>query len=259
MRNNPLIPANEFFDDEFVLLDSGSEDSVNQFYAQSWAFIHYLNHGNSGKRKEQLQEYLLRLKSGEESEKAFRLAFDAGYDELVTELKGYLLQNTLAPSAIDLPAKLETDDQFNLTKISLARAKSIQGDLLYRLDRLDDSEVMLNQAIALDPKDELGNISLGLVKMKKSEFGLAKRHLHRAIANGSQNYLAFYYHAFVMSRSTVTDSGIINEYDPKIAEEMRRSLSKAIELNPKFAQSYNLNALISIVQNQNLDDGLEEY
>jgi Tfp pilus assembly protein PilF len=257
LQTKNLIPPEEFFEEDFELIENQPNEVVSLYYPQAWALVHYLIHGNSGKRKFQLQKFLELLAEGRLAKEAFSSAFHSDYDAIENELRAYIARNSFSSIEIHLETKLESVDDFKVSKISAAKAKSIQGDLLYRMNRLDEAETVLEEALLLDSNEEFGNIALGLVNMKQGEFDVARKYLENVISFGSKNYLAYYYHAYVLSRSTVTDRRIINAYDPQTVKEMRQSLRKAIELNPKFADSYHLFAVISIVQNEDLDTGLE--
>ncbi len=52
----------------------------------------------------------------------------------------------------------------------------------------------------------------------------------------------------------MTDFGFVSDYDAGQAEKMQAALKKAIALNPNFAESYSLFALVSVVRNKNLDE-----
>jgi tetratricopeptide (TPR) repeat protein len=124
------------------------------------------------------------------------------------------------------------------------------------MNRFEEAEIVLNEALALDPNQELGNIALGLVKMQKGDFEQSRKLLQKAITGDSKSYFAYYYHALVLSRSTVSGRGIINPYDSNTVSVMRSDLKKSIALNPEFAAAYYLYALISIVQNDEIENGL---
>lgn len=257
LKENSLIPPSRFFDDRSEHIEKSSDDKINLFYAQSWALVHYFIHGNSGKRRSQLQKFQDLLRDGMDTRQAFQSAFEDDYQTITNELKSYIVQNSFNSKITNLASKLEVTGEMKVTRISHAKAKSYQGDLLYRSNRLDEAEKVLKEALSLNDNEEMGNISLGLVKMNQGDYRQAAKFLEKAIGGGSLNFLAYYYHAFVLSRSTVNERGIINSYDPTIVQEMRRSLEKAISLNPKFPDSYILFALISIVQNEDLDNGLK--
>lgn len=257
LQNKQFIPIEKFFDDKFALLENQSDETISLFYSQSWALIHYLIHGNSGKRKPQLLNFLDLLIEGKDAKNAFASAFSAEYQEIEAALKIYIAQSSLSSTTVQLDEKLNFNSEMEVSVISEAKAKSFQGDLLYRMNRLDEANEILREALSLNPNEELANITLGLVNIKKGEFEQAAKNFKNAIANGSKNYVTHYYYAFVLSRSTINSLGIIDSYNPSTANDMRTSLRNAISLNPKFADSYNLYALISIVQNEELEIGLE--
>jgi len=97
-------------------------------------------------------------------------------------------------------------------------------------------------------------VSLGLVKLRQDNFDEAEKYLEKALQSDSKNYLAYYNYAYVLSREGMTDFGFVSEYDAARAEKIQTALRKAIQLNPGFAESYDLFAFVSVVRNQNIDE-----
>jgi hypothetical protein len=48
----------------------------------------------------------------------------------------------------------------------------------------------------------------------------------------------------------MSEFGFVSEYSTEIADKMRASLLRAIELNPSFAESYSLYAFVNMVRNE---------
>lgn len=255
-RNN-LIPFDTFFGiDNYTLHEQGS-DGIGLFYAQAWALMHYLIHGNNGARKPQLDKFLKLVTTGASPKRAFAEAFQTDYAAMESELKKYIAQNTYAVATVLLQNKLSYDrEEMKSAPLAEAEAEAYLGDLLYHSNRLAEAEARLRNSLKLNPALGLAQTSLGLVKLKQGDFAEAEKYLEKAVESDSENYLAQYNYAYVLSRRGMTEYGFVSEYDLDLADKMRRSLKKAIALNPDFAESYNLYAFVNVVRNEAIEEAI---
>lgn len=256
LKRNNLIPFETFFNIDNYSLHEQGKDGVGLFYAQSWALMHYLKHGNGAARSAQLEEFLKLVMAGETSKEAFTEAFQTDYQTMENELKNYIEKNSFPVSTVSLKNKLNFDLEMQSKPLTGAEAKAYLGDLLLHSDRFAEAGALLEEAIKQNP--ELGNaqISLGLLKVKQNDFVKAREYLEKAVQTDGANYLVHFVYAYALSREGMSNFGFVIRYDPDDAERMRRSLKKAISLNPGFAESYDLYAFISIVRNEQLDEAV---
>jgi FimV-like protein len=80
--------------------------------------------------------------------------------------------------------------------------------------------------------------------------------LERAVAANSQNYLAHYYYAYILSRSGPSSGPTVAGYQADVAAKIREHLEKAIALRPDYPESYSLLAFISLVTGKGIDESL---
>lgn len=86
------------------------ETTLDLFYAQSWAFMHFLLMHEKGSRKDQLKSYLRLYSSGVEPEEAFQKAFTVSVDELDNEFKAYLERSSFRSLQFDFAQEqIESD------------------------------------------------------------------------------------------------------------------------------------------------------
>lgn len=256
LSQNKLIPFDTFFNTGNYTLSQQGDDGAGLFYAQSWALMHYLRHGG-GARSGQLSKFLDLLMNGKPSREAFSEAFQTDYATMERELKKYVEQNSYAVTEINFQNRLVFDHEMRTTPLTEAEAKTYLGDLLYQFDRLTEAEALLSQVFLLNPNSSRARVSLGLIELAKGKFDAAEKNLAKAIQLDSDNYLAHYHYARVLSRQGMSELGFVSEYPAALARKMRESLQKAIALNPDFSQSYELYAFVSAVRNENLDEAIE--
>jgi tetratricopeptide (TPR) repeat protein len=256
LQQNRLIPFDVFFNIDNYSLHQQGDHGVNMFYAQSWALMHYLIHGNSGARSKQMFRFLDLVMNGRQAREAFTEAFQIDYATMEKELKKYVEQNKYIITQATFKNKLTFDTEMRTTPLTEAVSQAYLGDLLYHTNRLGEAETFLQQALTLNPDLSMAQTSLGLVKMRQKNFDEAKKYLEKAVQNDTNNYLAHYSYAYVLSREAMSGGDFATSMEQGSAEKMRQALKKAIELNPRFAESYDLFGFVSVVRNENLDEAL---
>ncbi|MDQ3322092.1 MAG: tetratricopeptide repeat protein [Acidobacteriota bacterium] len=257
LSRSSLIPLDTFFGISNYSLHERGADAVGLFYAQSWALVHYLIHGSGGARKAQLDKFLSLIMAGKLPKAAFTEAFQTDYAAMETELKKYIEQNTYPATSVLLKNKLNDYAEMQSSLLTEAEAEAYLGDLLFHSNRFAEAETHLQNALKSNPNSGAALNTLGLLKLRQLDFIDARKYLEKAVESDAANYLAHYNYAYVLSREAMTEFGFVSEYNADIAEKMRKSLRKAIELNPNFAESYNLYAFIGMVRNETLDDAIE--
>lgn len=257
LRENGLQPLEKFFAVDYYTLNRQPKENVVNFYAQSWLLIHYLMHNKTAAGGEQLARFgALRVK-GIAAKEAFERAFQTDYATLENDLKKYLAQKSFPVFVSDFEKKLIYEGEMRASVLREAEVLAFQGDLLHHGNRLGEATAYLQRALALEPELGFANTSFGLIKMQQKDFAEARKYLEKAVRTDSENYLAHFSHAYVLSRDGMTDFGFIGGYSAAAAEKIRASLRRAVRLNPHFAESYQLFAYINIVRNENIDEGFE--
>lgn len=256
LREQKLLPLKTLFavDHNSPLYNERNKQSI--FYAESWALVHYLLLGNNGQRVTQLNKFLDLLGGGASVEDAFQQAFQTDFATLEKELRQYVQRDTYPAKTATFERKLEFDAEMQTAPLTDAEAQSYLGDLLLHINRLDDAESRLQQALALDPKLSAAQSSLGILRMRQHRYAEARDVLQKAVTANSQNYLAHYYYAYVLSRGGMDENQLVSRYAPEDIEVMRAALKKAIELKPDFPESYHLLAFVNLVAGEQLDESV---
>lgn len=256
LEQNSFIPFNAFFNTDYYTLNRQGKDRVGFFYAQAWALIHYLLHGENGARRKQLSVFIDLVANGKTPRDAFSEAFQTNYVTMQQELRKYVEQKKFNVLTANFKEKLIFDTGMQTSTLNESDSKAILGDLLLHASRFDEAAAHLEQALALNPDSSLANMSLGLVKMKQKDFAGAKVYLKKAIEADDKNYLAHYQYAYVLSREAMTDTGFVNSYNKALSDEVKAELKKSIALNADFAESYSLYAFVCAVRNEDIDEAI---
>jgi tetratricopeptide (TPR) repeat protein len=254
LREGNLFPLRTLFAVGYDSPHYNEQGKQNIFYAQSWALVHYLLHGQRGQRRAQLQHYLTLLAAGASAEESFQQAFQTDYGTMERELEDYIRRHLYPVRVFTLGRRLEFDAGLEVAVLSEAEAQFYLGDLLRHSQRLAEAEGYLQRAIALDAELGAAYASLGMLRVRQKRFAEARRHLQRAVAAKAQSYLAHYYYAYALSRESMGEDQRVAYYEPEAAETMRAELRKAIELEPNFPESYHLLAFVNLVMSERLEE-----
>ena len=255
LRDSKMLPLRTLFQVDQHSAYYNERDKQSVFYAESWALMHYLILGNSGKRLPQLGTFIKLVDSNVPMEKAFQEAFQVSFEIMEKELREYVKRDSYPVMPGHFEAKLEFDREMQAAPVTEAEALGYLGDLLLHSNRVE-SETYLQKALALDPNLATANASMGMLRIHQGKIAEARQYLERAISTNAQNYLINYYHAFVLSREGMGMDQRVTSYPEDTAAQMRAELKKAIEMRPDFPESYKLLAFINLVNNTQLDESI---
>lgn len=256
LANTKLIPFETFFNIDYYSLHQQGGHGANIFYAQSWAFVHYLFHGNEGARRGQLDVFLSGVLNGTAPKEAFQKAFQTDFATMEKELKKYVEQRSFKRMLVTMKDKLVFDNGMTSSPVGDPEAKATLGDLLFHSNRLAEAEAHLNESIAGDPNSVFASTSLGMVRMRQKRFPEAKALLEKALTAESKNHLVHYRYAYLLSRESMGENNMFSSFPDDATAKMRDSLKKAIALNPSFPETYSLLAFISVVRNDQVDESI---
>ena len=253
LRRSKLLPLRTLFQVDHKSAHYNESNKTLIFYAQSWALMHYLMIGKTG-RDEQLNKFTQLLNAGVPQEKAFQEAFETTIETMETELRNYVEQDRYKVRLGNFAGELKVDTTAEATRLSEAEAQAYQGDLLHHSNRNKEAYVYLDQAVKLDPNLAMAHASLGMAYFNDGKANAAYPSLARAVAANSQNYLAHYHYAFLLSHPNGGPPLAI--FTAEQAAKIRLHLQKAIALRPDFRESYNLLAYVSLVTATDVDESI---
>lgn len=253
LRQNKLLPLRTLFEVDHKSPHYNERNKQSIFYAQSWAFMHYMIIGKPG-RVEQLGKFLDLLSSNTPKEQAFQKAFETSYETVEKELREYVQKDRYNILNGHFKNKLETDAAMTSRVISEAEAQAYLGDLLLHSNR-KDSMKYLQKALELDPDLALANAAMGMAMLREDKLDVALKHLERAVKASNQNYLVHYYYAYALSQQKSSSSpDLAPSLSPELGEKIRSELLQAIKLRPDYPTSYSLLGYISLVTGNNLEE-----
>ena len=253
LQQNKLIPLDTFFKISNSALHQNGGHSRSIFYAQAWAIIHYFI---ANQKTEAMSKFLTLAMKDVADEKAFQDAFQMSYAQMEKELKRYVSKGSYQYTTITFKNKLSFDSEIKSIPLNESDANAYLGDLLYHTNRADDAEPYLKTSLALDPNSSMANTTLGVVKVRQRKYVDAKTYLEKAISQDPKNHVAYFQYARLLSREGRDEFGYVSAFSSEKMTKMREMLKKAIAINPGFAESYEMLGFLSVVSNENLDEGI---
>ncbi|HKS08102.1 MAG TPA: tetratricopeptide repeat protein [Pyrinomonadaceae bacterium] len=253
LRDSKMLPLRTLFEVDHKSPHYNESKKQGIFYAQSWALMHYLLIGKTGKA-EQLTKFLELQTANVPMDKAFQDSFGVPYETMEKDLRNYVKQSRYNVLDGHFENKLQLDTNTEATPLTEAEAQAYLGDLLLHSYR-QDAYKYLQKALQLDPNLGMAHASLGMAYFREGKVDQARASLERAVALNSQNYLAHYYYAFTLSRQS--EDEMVSAYTPEVAQKIREHLKKAIALRPDFPESLNLLAFLSLVSGDNMPEAID--
>jgi tetratricopeptide (TPR) repeat protein len=237
LRASKLLPLAQLLsvDRDSLLYNEGTR--ANIFYAEAWAFVHYLFYGEGSPGRGAVMRYLELLKTAPNEEEAFQTAFGGSYAELELRLRRYIQggsyrKHLYARAAEDLNGTLQVE------LASRAERELAKGSLLFGTRTPDDAEPHLRLASSLEPGDPRAWELLGHIGIARRDFSAASASLSRAVMAGSQSYLVFHHLAVSRLPQPLVPTGPFGGFDPAEIARAAADYRHAIELAPSHVPSY---------------------
>ncbi len=226
-------------------------DRNRMFYAQSWAFVHFLMTRNGGEGERDTGRFVQSMASGNSFEEAIQDAFRIGFRTIEAEFETHLEQRGTYPYlSMPLAGGSGSEASVERPRIPRAEAETYLGDLLVHEGRTDEAEAYFLRAIGIDPDLAAPHTSLGALQIRQGKFVEARESLGKAIGGDGAGHLSHYYYAlgFIRENATLTD-----EIKTRVRDELRES----IRLTPSFPAAYHELALTYLGTDEELGEAVQ--
>lgn len=252
-RPNELLPLRTLLSVDASSPHYQQPEKHGVFYAQSWAFVHYLSNDATGARQAQLARYLELVSAGTPIEESFRQSFNVDFGQMESELRAYIRAARYASRNESFSEALPSELKAESRALTVAEAQATLGDLLLHTDRLDDAEEYLERALKWDARLAAAHSSLGLLRLKQDRLGEAREHLRLATQGDPQNHLAHFYSAECLRREGLESEKTVAGY-AATTRLIRAELKRVLELAPDFLEAYALLGLVDLERSPQVDE-----
>jgi len=218
-------------DHQSPLYNESNKASV--FYAESWALVHYLIIGEEQKHAKNAAAFAFALGSGQSLEAAARSTLGISAAELEKGLRRYIGRDMFQSQQIRFSERIAKVEALPAAPIPEADVHALLGDVLLQMDRRDDAKTELAAAMALDSAHGGAHATLGMLDVRDGKWAESRRHFEQAVASPSATFLSHYYYGIALLQTLLAQAPAADD-----VATIERSLRRAIELNPTFADSY---------------------
>ncbi|HZH31847.1 MAG TPA: tetratricopeptide repeat protein [Pyrinomonadaceae bacterium] len=248
-----LLPLKTLLSADVYSAHYQQHDRHELFYAQSWAFVHYLLSDASGARQAQLARYLELAGNGTPVEESFREAFKVDFGQMEGALAAYVRAARYGVRSELFNAPVPAGVPAESSPLSEAETQAALGDLLLHTNRTEDAEEYLARALKLDANLGAAHASLGLLRLQQNRLGEAREHLERAVSLAPENYLAHFYYADLLLREGLETEKTVTGY-AATTRLIRAELKRAIELAPNFLEAYALLGRVDLERSPRVEE-----
>ncbi len=209
-------------------------NKMSVFYAESWAFVHYLLLGNEHQFGSKVGQFVAALINGTPFDTACQQSLGMTSAALERELKLYVNRELFRSQQARFADRLEQIDKMPLAPVAEADVHATIGDLMVHMNRRDVARAELDAALALDPDNGPAHASLAMLAIFDHDLAAARPELEKAVASPSATYLCHYYYALTLANARRAGAALTDAESGRIEPELRR----AIALNPDYPDSH---------------------
>lgn len=221
------------------------------FYAESWAFVHYLLFGEHNRERTLFNEYLKAFRRGVHPDESFRTVFKKDYAGMDRELFNYLRSGKYFVGSRPLSAEAST---LKVEPVSEVERDIALAHLALGADRLDLAQEYISSAQRVAPDSALVSEVAGYLASARGDTAGMLEHFAKAAQNGSTDYRIYFDPAQRLHQSGSGPEGRLG-LSPKEARQIADGYEKTINLRPWFLPAYQgLGGIIELLRPKNQED-----
>jgi tetratricopeptide (TPR) repeat protein len=221
------IPLKQFLAEPSALFDR--DDRTGRFYAQAWAFTHFMLLSQDARYRPLMIKFLEAYKT-QSGEAAVDAVFGPVMKDIEREFRLYT--NRRSYGYIIEPVKPAADPP-PLQPAPAALVEAALGFLALGADRLDLAQRHAEKAVELEKDSPEGYTLLTYVAVEKEDYDKAATHAEAALQRGSKDS-----ELFIQLGNSYADGGS-NSQKPDAKQERVNLYEKAINLNPRRLEAYH--------------------
>jgi tetratricopeptide (TPR) repeat protein len=251
LNKSSLLPLDSLFSRSSVDVNNSTLDERSLFYAESWAFVHYLFETGRGA---QMNDFVKAALDRVPMEQAFKGAFHEDHRSMETAFHAYVDRGLYGIARIGAGDSTNSGSSMIAELVSAPDAGAYLGDLLFHMDRPAEAEVQLQIVLKDDPTNPIANADLGNIRFQQQRFDEAKAYFKIAANHEPASAGILFRYAYVLSREGLEPTTEPKDFDAATAKIMRDALHRAIAISPSLTESYDLLATIDLATDENLDE-----
>lgn len=228
LQQSKLIPIETLLEVDHQSPYYNENNRASLFYAESWALVHYLMMDKDARQKELLKNFLNAWQKSGSQVQAAQEAF-GDLKQFGRRIEDYARQQSFMVGLIK-SGQQAADKSYAVRSMSPAEATALRGDFFVHSNRLERAQPVLQEAAQADPNLAFAHEALGYYHYRQHEVSQADAEIQQAIKLGAAGFAPQYLHGILLIQQ--------GNMDKENAEEAKKSLEKAIQLNPLFAPAF---------------------
>ena len=235
-----LIPVVQLFSVQHESkLYNQSGHARQLFYAQSWLVVHWIfdthRMGDLGKYFNLVMNRKVAVAD------AIKQAFGMEPADFDKEIYNYWRTARGQVTRIPVPS-VSDPGGYTSNKLNDLQAKAFLAELhAHMIDRQKQAIEEFNQVLAAEPDNEVAQRGLGFAYLREHNLDAAAEHIRRAAALNDNDARVHYFNAVLLNRGSQENVEMQSR-----ATQMSFELQKAIQIDPTFAEAYNMLAFTQL-------------
>lgn len=214
------------------------------FYAQSWALLHMFICGENRSYQGKLGQFLDAMDSeGTAGPEAFQAAFGMTYEDMQTELRGYLNGGRYLLRSAKVPP-FDAKKIIRLQPASDLERDGVLWDLIYRTRKSNESRFRLIELAERFPAAPRPLESLAMIGHSEEGPQRALDFWKQAVERQTENAYAYFQVASPQARALLNTTSLDYRLPAEIAAQHRQWLDRALQLSPHYSEAHEALALI---------------
>jgi Tfp pilus assembly protein PilF len=228
LAENQLLPLTDLFRAQQDSVYYNEESDASLFYAESWAFVHYLILDRQASAERLLLKFLAAWQeSGDQVEAAKKAFGDTQRLDLL--LQNYVRQPNLSMTQVPV-ALANTANSYPGRDLSPAEILVSRGDFYIRREQPDLGREILSQALQMESGLAAAHEAMGLYYFQQKNYAAAIRESQEAIHLHGSGFLAYFLYG-----TSLLENHSFSQENLHAAQE---SLEEAVRRNPSYAPAH---------------------
>ena len=190
LQERSLLPLARFLDPESSARLFENQQDTALFYAQSWAFVHFMSFGDKGKRKGQILKYLEGLQTMAPVDAA-KAAFGSDLAALDSQLRTYTRLYQLPAMALNV-RQVGAQLAGRVEQMTETDAQYVQGRLLLDMGATEEAEETITRTLSLDGRHLAARVALGRLRLRQDRDADAVALLKELAASQPEDFATQY-------------------------------------------------------------------
>ena len=228
LQQSKLIPIETLLEVDHQSPFYNESNRASVFYAESWALVHYLLMDKEARQNQLLKNFLETWQKSGSQVQAAQTAF-GDLKRFGQRIEAYARQSSFQIGLVKV-GQDAADKTYGVRTVSPGEALALRGDFFVHHNRVEQAQPVLQEAVQAEPNLPFAHEALGYYHYRRREIPEADAEIVEALKLGATGFAPQYFHGVLLMQK--------GGFREETAEEAKRCLEKATQLNPQFAPAY---------------------